>query len=418
VTLVANERVKAVMEGFPRAASSDAAFSNNVSTLTKTSIRRMKVNDLRMELSFRGMNAKGNRPLLMTRLLGALDDGDTSQPTEASAPVLDPERSYVLRVKGQTTQNSGGAGIGLVLYEPTTNQELWSGRIYASGDRSTFEADYSAIIMGMNFAYEALGARKLVVQSSNDAIVHQIQGNYQVNKSSLKTLLRVQQDQEGKFDRFSVQEIPSGENVEAEALAKKALATRKSLLGLSLDMNPELNDPIEELNRNPEVSNRWKESDDPAQSAAIDPSCTYLLQFDGGSRGNPGIAAAGMVIYDDQGQEIWCGWKFHDEPATNNVAEYFGLLHGLKCATSFGIRRLRVEGDSQLIVRQLNGEYKCREVTLKTFYDAVVDLVKDLEKFEIQHIPRAKNKRADWLANHAMDLQESGGFDQIEPDKI
>jgi ribonuclease HI len=64
-------------------------------------------------------------------------------------------------------------------------------------------------------------------------------------------------------------------------------------------------------------------------------------------------------------------------------------------------------------VKQINGEYRVKEKTLKKFYQASVDIVEDFDYFEIRHIPRAENSRADWLANHAMDLQESHGFDEI-----
>jgi hypothetical protein len=99
----------------------------------------MKKDDLQMELSFRGMNTKGIRSCLITRLSGALDDEaeveDETNEADGSALVLDPTSTYVLRVKGRTTQNSSGAGLGLVLYDPTNNRELWSGRIYVNGDR-------------------------------------------------------------------------------------------------------------------------------------------------------------------------------------------------------------------------------------------------------------------------------------------
>lgn len=89
-----------------------------------------------------------------------------------------------------------------------------------------------------------------------------------------------------------------------------------------------------------------------------------------------------------------------------NLLPLFAITRrvGLKCARSFGISRLIVEGDSQLIVRQLTGRYQCREPSLKKFFNSCQEVAKGLEYFEIRHIPRAENKRADWLANHAMDV--------------
>ena len=124
-----------------------------------------------------------------------------------------------------------------------------------------------------------------------------------------------------------------------------------------------------------------------------------------------------MVIYNDQGNEIWNGWKFHSEWATNNVAEYSGLLWGLKYAhSSLGITQLIAEGDSQLVVKQLNGEYRVKEPVLKKYHKTCVDVVENFEYFEIRHIPRAENSRADWLANQAMDLQASHGCGDDEED--
>lgn len=121
---------------------------------------------------------------------------------------------------------------------------------------------------------------------------------------------------------------------------------------------------------------------------------------------------AGIVVYDDQGNEIWSGWKYHPEPATNNVAEYLGLLCGLKCVHSFGITQLIAEGDSQLVVKQINREYRVKDANLKKYHKACVAVAEHFDYFEIRHIPRAENSRADWLANHAMDLKESNGCDE------
>lgn len=423
ITLLTNERVKAIMEGMShvsprRGPSKNGRNSHDLSipNCTKGMVHKMTLSELQMELSIRGIKTKGDRFSLINRLMKALDEtNETNNGGPNDLPMVDPEQLYLLRTKGHTTINSGGLGVGLALYNPKTNEELWIGRLYVAGDRTVFEAEYSAVILGMEYAHRTLGVRRLLVQTSCDIIVQQIRGVYKVNKQSLRMLLEREQELEREFDVFIIEDISPTENVVCKDLASKALATRKSV-NVELDArgSPNLIDPIQNLNRIATEDGRWKNPDPPSLSADIYPEKPYLLRFDGGSRGNPGVAGAGMVIYDDSGHEIWAGWKFHNEAATNNLAEYLGLLCGLKCARSLGIERLIVEGDSQLIVRQLTGKYQCREESLKKFFNASKEVAKDFKYFEIRHIPRAENKRADWLANHAMDLEESGGFDQIQ----
>jgi ribonuclease HI len=143
---------------------------------------------------------------------------------------LSPEKNYLLRVKGHTTPRSGGAGIGLILEDSFSNQTVWSARLYVSGDRTPFEAEYSAIILGMDYACNILKARRLTVFSSNDIIVNQIQGIFAVTKSSLeillKTIKRIQRQFQRQLRHVSIEESPPTDNSEATVQAMKAFATR------------------------------------------------------------------------------------------------------------------------------------------------------------------------------------------------
>lgn len=295
LSLVTNVRFQAALEGYPR---------TNFCTLTKTKVWRLKKGDLQMECSFRGLPTKGDRSMLISRLMKVIDADESNENEVIGPPTFDVAQMYVLRVKGHTTQTSSGVGVGLVLYNPANNKELWSCRIYSSGDRAGFEAEYSAIILGLDFA-KTFGIQKLMVQSSNDAIVCQINGIYRVNKESLKRMVKIEKALEENFEDFSIQEIPASNNAKASEMAKKALATRKSL---SIPASWSFTDPIEvvESFKEREQEAKGGETDDPAaHNADIDPSRIYLLRFDGGSRGNPGVAGAGMVLYDEQGQEVW-----------------------------------------------------------------------------------------------------------------
>ena len=133
---------------------------------------------------------------------------------------------------------------------------------------------------------------------------------------------------------------------------------------------------------------------------AIDklPEFEYKLQFDGCSKDNPGIAGAGAVIYKFN-QEISSKIKFVGNNSTNNAAEYTGLIIGLKEAITLGIKTLMVEGDSMLVIKQMNGEYKVKSTNLIDLYNEANDLSKKFENIYFKHIYRENNKRADELSN-------------------
>ena len=128
------------------------------------------------------------------------------------------------------------------------------------------------------------------------------------------------------------------------------------------------------------------------------------LYFDGASRGNPGPASYGGVIYKINGTELLT-YKAYIGEHTNNVAEYFGLLVGLRHCVEQNIKHLNVYGDSKLVIEQVKGNWKVRNENLKKIHQPIVELVKKFDLIKLTHIYRKNNKRADQLANEALDEQ-------------
>ncbi len=130
------------------------------------------------------------------------------------------------------------------------------------------------------------------------------------------------------------------------------------------------------------------------------------LHTDGGSRGNPGPAAGAYVISDASGAEIDAKGVFIGK-ATNNVAEYAGLIEGLRSAIARGIESVDIVSDSELVIRQIKGEYRVKSELLRPHYEQCMELLMNFKGWTIRHVPREKNKRADELANMAMDAGRS-----------
>ena len=128
----------------------------------------------------------------------------------------------------------------------------------------------------------------------------------------------------------------------------------------------------------------------------------YEMYFDGGAEPNPGKAGAGAVIYKDN-TEIYCIAVFVGEKETNNTAEYTGLIKGLELALNNNIDSLIVKGDSELIIKQLNKEYKVKAENLKLLFNEAEILIKKFKNIEFKHVKRNLNKRADELSRIARD---------------
>jgi len=128
----------------------------------------------------------------------------------------------------------------------------------------------------------------------------------------------------------------------------------------------------------------------------------FFIQADGASRGNPGEAGVGAVISDARGRTIKELKRFLGM-ATNNVAEYRAVILALEKALDFGAGSVTVYLDSELVVRQLRGEYRVREAHLKTLHRQALEILNRFSKYNIHHVPREENRRADQLANEAID---------------
>ena len=129
---------------------------------------------------------------------------------------------------------------------------------------------------------------------------------------------------------------------------------------------------------------------------------TLTLEFDGGSRGNPGPAGIGVVVRAQDGTPLVTLGRFIGR-ATNNVAEYRALITAMEEAKKLGAKSIVIRGDSELIIKQMKGEYRVKHPDMKDLYDEAQFLIHQFNEATITHNLRHKNELADRLANLAMD---------------
>jgi ribonuclease HI len=128
----------------------------------------------------------------------------------------------------------------------------------------------------------------------------------------------------------------------------------------------------------------------------------WLLMVDGAARGNPGKAGCGAAICDESGVTVQELSRYLGE-TTNNVAEYEALLMGLEALIALGKKNIRVQSDSQLMVRQLNGQYRVRDAKLQLLFERARNLLRHFDRCTILHVRREANKLADTLANRSIE---------------
>jgi ribonuclease HI len=144
---------------------------------------------------------------------------------------------------------------------------------------------------------------------------------------------------------------------------------------------------------------------------------TPIIYFDGGSRGNPGVAAGAAVLQLPNAES--CVVSQFMKHATNNEAEYTGLIIGLQKAKDLGIETLEVKGDSQLVINQVNGLWKVKSSNLQGLYNQACRLVSQFNRVKIEWVPRKDNHLADAAVNECIDKAMSKGRDSsITPKTI
>jgi formyltetrahydrofolate-dependent phosphoribosylglycinamide formyltransferase len=129
-----------------------------------------------------------------------------------------------------------------------------------------------------------------------------------------------------------------------------------------------------------------------------------IAYIDGGSRGNPGPAAAGFTLADSVGTRLQAR-AFFIGRTSNNMAEYTSIIKVLEAAKQIGAKRLTVFSDSELLVKQLNGEYKVKSEQIRPLFRRALDMLGEFESWKVQHVVREKNKETDKLVNQALNLE-------------
>lgn len=176
-------------------------------------------------------------------------------------------------------------------------------------------------------------------------------------------------------------------------LREDSLSGACRALGISREVGAALLEPLAAKVPTPAVA---------APSPVASTGGTWKLFSDGAARGNPGPAGAGAVLVSPDGTQVERLGKFLGVQ-TNNVAEYEGLLLGLRHARALGIRSLEILADSELMIRQLNGEYRVKAPGLLPLFEQAQSLRREFSSTTARHVRREQNKDADEMSNRAID---------------
>ena len=262
--------------------------------LTKSFVRTLRVAELRELLQARAMDSTGLKKDLVERLLESInatttplatpeDQSDQTLTTVTSNLTIDPQRTYQLRIASYSSRVRQNAGCGFLLYDMESQSEVWCAYIYYNmlEYHNRFEFEYKSIASCLQYLHNH-GVNELILASHSDLIIKQMMGELEVTRSDLKPSYWRAILAKEKFKTVQYTLLSTIENAKTLSLARMAVATKTSYV-----LHAEYGEIEMKEQRSPitSLSEYGK-----AMGSIIDPQRTYLLQIDGGSRGNPGIS--------------------------------------------------------------------------------------------------------------------------------
>jgi ribonuclease HI len=247
---------------------------------------------------------------------------------------------------------------------------------------------------------KAVLAELLRFIAANEQLPHTLARYSGYDRDTLGKLIAAAADrvEEAEAARTPAGAGSKGLKVRKQSDVEKAAARAQEELDESMDLSK----AERERRKRERAAQAEKERQDAFAAEAAEKAKRTRLYTDGAARGNPGPAGAGAVILNPEGHIVAKIGKFLGE-ATNNVAEYMGLILGLKRAKAMGIRELEVFADSELLVKQLSGEYAVKAEHLAPLHAEAKGLLQGFDWIQVRHIPREENAQADAMSNRAID---------------
>lgn len=304
-----------------------------------------------------------------------------------------PEPVYVIHTDGASKGNPGHAGIAYVIAGP--NGETAASHARYIGEHTSNVAEYVALVEALDAARE-LGATRVEAFSDSQLMVNQVSGVYRVKNETLRPLYEDVIAAMRRFRSASLVHVPREKNKEADKLAGDAIRARLNALQ-GANATDDAGVPLAAVI----PASRQPTTPAPSRATRSVADSVYAIHTDGASKGNPGHASIAYVITDADGETVAAHARYIGSQ-TNNVAEYTALVEALEAARELGIERVEAFSDSQLMVKQVAGEYAVRNETLRPLYEDVVAALRLFRSAALTHVPREQNKQADKLAGDAI----------------